>query len=116
MPGIQGVNEQDVQQVKTGQGLTKFLIENKPGEGANVMIRYWGPETNIGIHSHPFDEMWYVLDGEVWFGETVYTAGAAIYIPGNVPYGPTTAPKGATLLRYAQGADSIRNGRPVNQT
>lgn len=93
----------DVEKVKTGQGMTKFLIQNAPGEGANIMIRYWGPETNIPIHSHPFAEMWYVLDGEVTFGDKTYTAGACVYIPKGVPYGPTTAPKGAALLRYAEG-------------
>ncbi len=68
------------------------------------MIRYWGPETDIPIHSHPYDEMWYVLECEAEFGDTVYTAGSCIYIPPDVPYGPTRAPKGAALLRYAGGA------------
>ena len=68
------------------------------------MIRYWGPETDIPVHSHPYDEMWYVLDGEVDFGDTTYATGSVVYIPADTPYGPTRAPKGTTLLRYAQGA------------
>lgn len=112
---ILAVNERDVQKEKTGQGMTKFLIKNPPGEGANIMIRYWGPETNIPIHFHKQNEMWYVLDGEVQFGDTVYTAGACVYIPGGVRYGPTIAPKGATLLRYYEGADEMRAGRPVQE-
>lgn len=92
-----------VEKVKTGHGMTKFLIDNGR-QGPNIMIRYWGPETNIDIHSHPYDEMWYVLEGEVVFGETAYSAGSVVYIPAGVPYGPTTAPKGAALLRYAGGA------------
>jgi mannose-6-phosphate isomerase-like protein (cupin superfamily) len=99
---MQGVNEKDVEKVKTGQGMTKFLIQNAKGEGANIMIRYWGPETDLAIHSHPYDEMWYVLEGEVEFGDTTYGVGSCIYIPKNVPYGPTRAPKGAALLRYAE--------------
>ena len=100
---IQTAREQDVEKVKTGRGMTKFLITNKRGEGANIMIRYWGPETHIEVHSHPFAEMWYVLEGEVNFGDRTYAAGDCVYIPANVPYGPTTAPKGAALLRYAEG-------------
>ena len=92
-----------VEKVKTGHGQTKFLIKNGPGEGANIMIRYWGPETDIPIHAHPYAEMWYVLEGEVDFGDTNYKAGSVVYIPKGVPYGPTRAPKGVTLLRYAEG-------------
>ncbi len=92
------------EKVKTGHGMTKFLIENGPGLGANIMVRYWGPDTNIPIHAHPYDEMWYVLEGEVTFGDQTYTEGQVIYIPAHVPYGPTVAPKGVSLLRYAEGA------------
>lgn len=101
---MQTANEKDVEKVKTGQGMTKFLIQNAKGEGANIMIRYWGPETNIPVHSHPYDEMWYVLEGEVEFGDRAYPVGTCVYIPAGVPYGPTRAPKGAALLRYADGA------------
>ena len=101
---IQAAHIDAVEQVRTGHGQTRFLIKNAPGEGANVMIRYWGPETNIPVHSHPYDEMWYVLEGEVEFGDATYTAGSVVYIPAGVPYGPTRAPKGTALLRYAQGA------------
>ncbi len=99
------VNENDVTEVKTGRGYTKFLVTNKRGEGASIMIRIWGPDTNIETHSHPFAEMFYVLDGEVVMGDTAYTQGACIYIPAGVPYGPTTAPKGARLLRYVESGE-----------
>ena len=101
---MQSVNEKDVEQVKTGHGMTKFLIQHKRGEGPNIMIRYWGPETYIPVHSHSYDEMWYVLEGEVEFSDQVFTQGACIYIPKDVPYGPTKAPRGVALLRYAEGA------------
>jgi len=100
---MQTAHTDEVEKVKTGHGMTRFLIKNGKGEGANIMIRYWGPDTNIPIHSHPYDEMWYVLEGEVEFGDTAYAAGACVYIPKGVPYGPTRAPKGAALLRYAEG-------------
>jgi hypothetical protein len=58
---MQSVNEKDVEKVKTGPGMTKFLIQHKRGEGPNFMIRYWGPETYIPVHGHSYDEMWYVL-------------------------------------------------------
>jgi len=103
-PMVKTAHVEETEKVKTGQGMTKFLIQNAKGEGANIMIRYWGPETDIHIHSHPYAEMWYVLEGEVIFGDETYTEGSVIYIPAHVPYGPARAPKGAALLRYAEGA------------
>ena len=103
---MQVVNEHDIEEVKTGRGYTKFLVQHKKGEGPSIMIRIWGPETDIPIHSHDFDEMFYVLSGEVRMGDTVYTEGACIYIPAGVPYGPTTAPKGVHLLRYVGSGSS----------
>jgi hypothetical protein len=46
--------------------------------------------------------MFYVLEGEVEIGDVTYTAGTCIFIEGNTPYGPTRAPKGVKVLRYAE--------------
>jgi hypothetical protein len=46
--------------------------------------------------------MFYVLEGEVEIGDTTYSAGACIFIEKNTPYGPTRAPKGGKVLRYAE--------------
>jgi quercetin dioxygenase-like cupin family protein len=100
---VKTANVNETEKVKTGHGETKFLIKNGKGEGANIMIRYWGPETDIPIHAHPYAEMWYVLEGEVIFGDETYTEGSVVYIPAHVPYGPARAPKGVALLRYAEG-------------
>ena len=56
---IQAVNENDVELVVTSRGNSKFLVSNKPSEGGSVMIRNWDAETNIPVHSHPFNEMFY---------------------------------------------------------
>jgi mannose-6-phosphate isomerase-like protein (cupin superfamily) len=61
-----------------------------------------GTDTDIPVHSHPYHEMFYVLEGEVEIGGTIYTAGSCIYIEKNTPYGPTRAPKGGKVLRYAE--------------
>ncbi len=33
-----------------------------------MMIRHWGPDTDIPVHSHPYHEMFYVLEGEIEIG------------------------------------------------
>lgn len=100
--GVHVVNERDVETKKTSQGMTKFLHVSEDGSGPGIMIRIWGPETDLAIHSHPYHEMFYVLEGEVEMGGQTYSAGCCIYIPKDTPYGPTRAPKGARLLRYAE--------------
>ncbi len=99
---IQAVNENDVELVVTSRGNSKFLVSNKPSEGGSVMIRNWDAETNIPVHSHPFNEMFYVLEGEIEIGGNRYGTGTCIYIPRDVEYGPTLAPKGGRVLRYVE--------------
>jgi quercetin dioxygenase-like cupin family protein len=104
--GIVAVNEKDVKLVKSGHGQTKWLVPAKNGASPVMMIRHWGPDTNIPVHSHPYHEMFYVLEGEIEIGGTIYTAGACIYIEKDTPYGPTRAPKGGKVLRYAEAGSS----------
>jgi quercetin dioxygenase-like cupin family protein len=103
---IHGVNERDVEIVDSGRGTTsKYLYNDYPVGDASepaIMIRIFGPDTDLHVHSHPFNEMFYVLEGELEIGDTTYSAGSCIYIQKNTPYGPTRAPKSAKVLRYAE--------------
>lgn len=100
--GIFYVNENEVDKVKSGRGFTKWLHVSPGGTGPEMMIRHWGPDTNIPVHSHPYHEMFYVLEGEIEIAGTVYKAGSCIYIEKDTPYGPTRAPNGGKVLRYAE--------------
>jgi quercetin dioxygenase-like cupin family protein len=99
---IVAVNDNDAKMVPSGHGTTKWLVVNKNGAGPEVMIRHWGPGTDIPVHSHPYHEMFYVLEGEIEIGGVTYTSGSCIYIEKDTPYGPTRAPKGGKVLRYAE--------------
>ena len=101
---MQVVNEHEVEEVKTGRGYTKFLVQHEKGKEPNIMVRIRGSETDIPVHSHDYDEMFFVLRGEVEMGDKTYAEGSCIYIPKGVPYGPTRAPKGVHLLRYVEGS------------
>ena len=98
---IHAINEKDVVMAKSHHGVTKWLHVSKGETGPEMMIRHWGPETDIPVHSHSYNEMFYVLDGEVEIGGVTYSAGACIFIEKNTLYGPTRAPKGGKVLRYA---------------
>ncbi len=99
---IFAVHEEDVEKKKSGRGYTKWLHVSPGGSGPEMMIRHWGPDTDIPVHSHPYHEMFYVLEGEIEIGGTIYRAGSCIYVEKNTPYGPTRAPKGGKVLRYAE--------------
>ena len=99
---IHSVNEKDVEMAKSGRGYTKWLHVSSGQSGPEMMIRHWGPDTDIPVHSHPYHEMFYVLEGEIEIAGATYTAGACIYIEKGTPYGPTRAPKGGKVLRYAE--------------
>lgn len=100
--GFFAVNTNDVPLEKSGHGHTRFLMRAAERGATSIMIRYWGPGTDLPVHSHPFNEMFYVLEGEIEMGDTVYKTGSCIFIPKDVPYGPTRAPKGGTVLRYVE--------------
>ena len=73
---IHVVNEKEVDEVKSGRGFTKWLHVSAGGAGPEMMIRHWGPDTNIPVHSHPYHEMFYVLEGEIEIdGEEIVDAG-----------------------------------------
>ncbi len=99
---LQEINEHDVPIVQTGHGMTQWLVKSEDGSGPSIMIRHWGPNTDIPVHAHPYNEMFYVLEGEVIMGDTVYGPGSCLFYPKGTPYGPTRAPNGCKLLRYAE--------------
>ncbi len=98
--GIHAVNLDDVEAEKTNRGFTKFL-HIQQGE-PEIMVRIWGPESDHGVSSHPFNQMFYVLEGEIEMAGATYTAGTCIFMPKGTSYGPIKVSKAAQVLRYAE--------------
>jgi mannose-6-phosphate isomerase-like protein (cupin superfamily) len=100
---IYHLNANDVEPEKSAHGYTKFLHRSEQEGHPTIQIRHWGPDTHIPVHRHVFNEMFYVLEGEVEIGDKIYPAGSCIFIDKGTLYGPTRAPKGGTVLRYGEG-------------
>lgn len=83
--------------VKRGEGESMTVL----GAGIRFLLPAAKTEHNFSLmevelpkdqgpppHEHPWDEAYYVVDGDVWFlvdgKETVYSAGDFIYAPGGV--------------------------------
>jgi quercetin dioxygenase-like cupin family protein len=71
--------------------------------GGNELFYQYGPEgKGPGPHFHPWDESFYVLQGELHCGvgdhETVAMPGTLIHVPGNTTHGFRFGPGGGALL------------------
>lgn len=63
------------------------------------------PATLIAPHSHDDDEIYYVAEGSLHWGESSLHAGGSIFIGAETPYSFRTGPQGARLLNFRARAD-----------
>jgi quercetin dioxygenase-like cupin family protein len=81
--------------VKKGEGESmsvlganvRFLLEAaKTGHSFSLMEVELSKDQGPPPHDHPWDEAYYILDGDVWFmvdnAEQVFSAGDFVYAPG----------------------------------
>ena len=100
------VNENDVEMAKSGRGFTKWLHVSPGGSGPEMMIRHWGPDTDIPVHSHPYHEMFYVLEGEIEIGGTTYSAARASISKKARPTGRRARPRAARCCAMPRPASA----------
>jgi quercetin dioxygenase-like cupin family protein len=58
------------------------------------------PHSKVLPHSHPQDEILFVLRGELRFGPRVVVPGDALYIPGGTVYGFDVGPDGCEYVNF----------------
>ena len=51
------VHINDVEIEKSDHGYTKHLMHSKGKGFPSIQVRHWGPETDIDVHRHPYNEM-----------------------------------------------------------
>src|SRR5204863_5123155 len=62
---------------------TKFLFHprpDRPTEPNAGLIRY-EPGASYPLHRHDFAQVWYILEGEMTCGGTIYGQGTFVYMP-----------------------------------
>lgn len=79
---------------ETGDATTMQLMEMR-----------LNPRTLIAPHAHDDDEIFYVAEGSLHWGDKALTAGGSIYIPAGTTYSFRTGPEPATLLNFRARAD-----------
>jgi mannose-6-phosphate isomerase-like protein (cupin superfamily) len=63
------------------------------------------PATVSPRHKHTFDQLWYIIEGDAKFGNTIYRPGDCVYVPEGVAYGPQAAHNGADTIRFVSQWD-----------
>ncbi len=92
--------EMDWQRTKTGL-MRKSLVELPDGPSARL-VRI-EPGQVVPRHTHPCNEIMYILEGDLdWDGRS-HGSGACYYKPKGCFYGPLTTKGGATVLLFFDG-------------
>lgn len=80
----------------------KRLLGGRPGQ-LNMQRTEYRPHHHEAPHSHPEDEILFVLSGTVYFGREALGFGDAIYIPRDKVYSLRTGETGASFARVGFG-------------
>ncbi|MET1757166.1 cupin domain-containing protein [Novosphingobium sp. RD2P27] len=65
------------------------------------------PHTLIAPHAHDADEIFYVAEGSLHWGDKALFAGGSMFIPAGVTYSFRTGDTPAKLLNFRARADSF---------
>jgi len=63
------------------------------------------PDTLIAPHAHDDDEIYFIVDGSLHWGDKAVAAGGSLYIPAGTNYSFRTGPLPARLLIFRARAD-----------
>ena len=96
--------------------LEGHLAFHEPGDAATpqLMEMRLKPNTLIAPHSHDDDEIFYVAEGSLHWGDQALQAGGSIFIAANTLYSFHTGPAGAKLLNIRSRAD--HSFHPANES
>ena len=87
--------------------LEGHLSFHEPGsDGAmQLMEMRLNPHTLIAPHAHDHDEIFYVAEGSLHWGDKSLAAGGSLYIPAGTTYSFRTGDTPAKLLNFRGTAD-----------
>jgi quercetin dioxygenase-like cupin family protein len=83
----------------------KVLLPHQPGRPNMQRTRY-EPRHFEPPHTHPEDEVIYLLAGEIAFGDQTLKPGDAIFVPKETRYSLKAGDSGAEFVRVGFGWDA----------
>ena len=87
--------------------LEGHLSFHEPGDDSamQLMEMRLNPNTLIAPHAHDHDEIFYVAEGSLHWGDKVLATGGSMYIPAGTTYSFRTGDAPARLLNFRATAD-----------
>lgn len=65
----------------------------------------FAPNTGAAPHAHGVDEIFYILEGELRFGQQIYPVGSSIYVPAYTLYSFNAGDEGCRFLNFRPRLD-----------
>ena len=78
----------------------KCLYRSPEPDGFSLGYAWFKSNYALPPHTHNTDCLYYVIAGEVHFGNQVLTAGDGLFIPADAPYTYSVGPRGAEILEF----------------
>ena len=85
-------------------GLRFKVLIPQGAASANMQRTQYYPHHHEAPHSHPEDEILYILEGAIHFGRDVLGQGDAIFVPRDKTYSLHTGETGVTFVRIGLSA------------
>jgi hypothetical protein len=97
--------------IRQGDLAMHDLLWGDPRSLANYHAALSTADTEYAVprHRHNFEQVRYIINGEVRYGDEVVKGGSAVYFPEGVPYGPQVRTLGMKIFTVQFGGAS-RNG------
>lgn len=94
--------------------LEGHLRFHEAGDDATMQLMEMqlNPHTLVAPHAHDADEIFFVVEGSLHWGDKALAAGGSLYIPAGTTYSFTTGDRPARLLNFRARAD--HSFRPAN--
>lgn len=113
MPSPRLVTESERAKALDVGGFMINVLASTDDTGGNEFFYQYGPEgKGPGPHFHPWDESFYVLQGELHCGvgefESVAKPGTLIHVPGNTTHWFRFGPGGGALLAITSKGNASR--------
>jgi quercetin dioxygenase-like cupin family protein len=90
-----------------GELASRLAFHERGEEGGPQLLEMeLEPDAIIAPHSHDSCELYYLVSGDIRYGERILNAGGSIFIPGGDVYTFAAGPDGARLLNFRPVADS----------
>ena len=104
---VRDMGEENLPEGLSDGDLNSMFAIHEPGDERNPQLFEvsYEPDGSVDIHSHDEDEIIYILEGEMHFGNKVLRPGSSVFIAGGSYYGFKAGPEGLRFINFRARAD-----------